>query len=563
MSPIFRSASIWGAVLVLAASCGTSSPAQPSATPKDSFATVSAACASEPLRTTGAVYYFCDCQPGRADGCVPGSDSNSGTSADSPWQSIGKAAQTFATMPAGSTVALCRGGRWNDVPYRLNWDNQSCRAASTCDLRDYTPDWADAATPRPVLQMVKQPPGANDQDSTFWLQRSVHLEGLRFLNFELRAQQEGWGFFVANSKDDVEICNLRLDGFALPFHLAGGGHNYRVRVHGNEILNATGQGFLGSSEDGELSYNRWDHCGRGDMFGHTIYAANESAPDFSYLTTSNFHVIGNEITRSSHDATGACAGVVIVVHGQFQGLVIEGNVIDEEKAAGGCYGIGVGTNGSGHENHFIDTAIRGNVVKNVGYVSVDLNTTQETLVENNRVEVSFPGGVAIRAPGQPKEAASPANTGTVIRNNTLYFTPPANEYSTPVVGIQAGVEGSGYVVASNAIYYTGSQSGIWCLRLDGGASFAVVDANLCAAGSGAFSWGSWNGTVYPSLAEWQAATGFDAQSVNADPAFTSGADFTPAAGSPLVGAASAIQHASTDFTGKPRDASPDIGAYER
>ena len=65
------------------------------------------------------------------------------------------------------------------------------------------------------------------------------------------------------------------------------------------------------------------------------------------------------------------------------------------------------------------------------------------------------------------------------------------------------------------------------------------------------------------LGDWQSASGQDANSISADPLFTSTSNLLPLAGSPLVGGALSIEAITDDITGLARDLSiPTIGAYE-
>ncbi|MBU1775617.1 MAG: hypothetical protein KJ899_03130, partial [Gammaproteobacteria bacterium] len=58
--------------------------------------------------------------------------------------------------------------------------------------------------------------------------------------------------------------------------------------------------------------------------------------------------------------------------------------------------------------------------------------------------------------------------------------------------------------------------------------------------------------------------GFDSASIEGDdPMFTAvGTDFTPAAGSPLIGAGSNVNKSTLDITGATRPSPPAIGAFE-
>ena len=65
------------------------------------------------------------------------------------------------------------------------------------------------------------------------------------------------------------------------------------------------------------------------------------------------------------------------------------------------------------------------------------------------------------------------------------------------------------------------------------------------------------------LGDWQSASGQDANSISADPLFTSTSNLLPLASSPLVGGALSIEAITDDITGLARDLSiPTIGAYE-
>jgi hypothetical protein len=71
---------------------------------------------------------------------------------------------------------------------------------------------------------------------------------------------------------------------------------------------------------------------------------------------------------------------------------------------------------------------------------------------------------------------------------------------------------------------------------------------------------------FATLAAWQAASGRDAASVQADPLFVSPAspfDLHTLPGSPVIGAArNTPSYVTTDFDGRLRDAAPDAGAFE-
>ncbi len=64
------------------------------------------------------------------------------------------------------------------------------------------------------------------------------------------------------------------------------------------------------------------------------------------------------------------------------------------------------------------------------------------------------------------------------------------------------------------------------------------------------------------LATWQTNTAKDLNSINADPLYTSSTNLIPISTSPVRNTGLVLPWVSTDFNGTPRDATPDIGAFE-
>ena len=85
--------------------------------------------------------------------------------------------------------------------------------------------------------------------------------------------------------------------------------------------------------------------------------------------------------------------------------------------------------------------------------------------------------------------------------------------------------------------------------------------DLYAPGTDGFV-GSFNGNAYPTLAGFQAATGTDANSISANPLFTSLTNLHLQAMSPAINAGTTADGVTLDFDGQTRDAMPDIGADE-
>jgi hypothetical protein len=302
----------------------------------------------------------------------------------------------------------------------------------------------------------------------------------------------------------------------------------RLHFKGNTVLNNAGQGALVQGHNSIIDANYWDNNGASNNRDHALYiTAGE--------VMTNFQVSNNEFRYSM----GGCQGVVIVAHGQITGLTIENNLIDGgPTATGGCYGISVGRGYSSAE-YFANTIVRRNTIFRTGNVVIEMDASQNPLVENNIIY--SPIGGADAAIGVPYQTANTGkgdtpSTGATIRNNTVYI-------DNATRGIQM-VEGTGHVVANNSIMYVGTPGTCFSTTLSAGA-FTFAGNNAC------FGYSSWGAT-------------FDTPRVTTNPLFTNPTtDFTPQLASPLNGAGSNTYKSTTDINLKTRPNPPAIGAVER
>jgi hypothetical protein len=270
--------------------------------------------------------------------------------------------------------------------------------------------------------------------------------------------------------------------------------------------------------------------------------------------------IGNELYRSAI-VDGQCAGVSLVVHGEHEGLRIEGNLVREDvgAAGGGCWGIAVDTGYAAPEG-FRNLVIRGNRVINVGNMSIGINACQNCLIENNVVvQTQDTGHTAIAVPDRQPEADDLPMTNVTVRNNSIY-----SGDKTSGTGIKLGGEGTDHTLVSNAVYYAGADQ--WsCFELDLALSaYEAVDNNLCFFPSA--SGGEWVKGA-GDLSAWQGSSGFDSNSLVDDPGYTAvdQPDYDLSAASSasnMVDRGHQSLSAPTDITGADRDSSPDTGAYE-
>jgi hypothetical protein len=507
----------------------------------------------EATPTGKEAFYVCNCGPDSPQGCRPGSDDNSGKRPGAPWRTYERARKQFAELRPGSSIAFCRGGSFPIEPdSSQRWVNSACRAKAPCVVRDYVPDWGNGATPAPTIRAPRDA-------RVFSLENggpALHEEGYVFANLDLEGSGSGWAVFLFNDIDDVTMCNLVINNFDIGVHLGGSdavgpgsdGTSERISLRNSRVTNNSGHGWLGASSGSSIETSYFENNGFGKaIFNHNIYLSGDDAHDF--------RVIGNELYRSAV-ISGKCQGTSLVVHGTFDGLRIEHNLIREDlrAAADTCWGIGVAT-GYDRAEAFKNVMIDSNVIVNTGNVSIGLNACQNCLVENNIIvnEQGF-NDSAIQAPAIERGAGDASDDHIVVRNNSIY--------SDCGTGISLNKEGTHHEVVNNAIYFSGRRPSR-CFILDATpGTYAEVDYNVCLA-SGSTEWTM----ARPELTAWTRDTGFDKHSVRDDPRFLSIVapyNLSAQQGSPLVNKGDPNNSPRTDQSGKQRtDGAPDIGAIEQ
>ena len=495
-----------------------------------------------------ATYYFSDCQAGAEAACVPGDDAGAGTSPGDPWRSLARAAEIANNLQAGDQILFARGGTFSGANIRFS--NPFSLRDNPIVVADYAPPWATASSGRPVM--------AGGPMFEF-----AGGEGYVVRNLDFRGTGTPGSFCLFAHNDlntgtvasDILLENLAMDGYDLAVFFGREDELYRATLRNSTITNCTGMGFLGGGTGILLENNVFDNNGDEPIFEHNVYVANAT----------NFIVRDNDIHRAAM-VDGECQGTSFVAHGRLSGVVIEGNVVREDlgAAGGGCYGISVVVGGyPGVAEDFRGTVIRGNRVINVGARAIGVVSCPDCVIENNVIiqeQPSVEGAIGIIVPDREHDADDAADDNVTVRNNSIYFNNGQQN-----IGIAVGGEGTSHVVVGNVVSIAGAAAGSSCLQLDlPPSSYEAVDNNLCRFADSAG--GPWELSRGFSLAQWQAASGLDAHSLEADPLYQSPGspafDLSVPAGSPVVDAGHPSLSPPTDITGRARDASPDMGAYE-
>jgi len=243
------------------------------------------------------------------------------------------------------------------------------------------------------------------------------------------------------------------------------------------------------------------------------------------------------------------------MHGQWDGVLFEGNTMTQAASEMGCYGFSINPGYSTAE-WMRNVVLRGNTIVNLGGCGICLSAAPGALVENNLIvntQAAYHAGITIGGGVDPGDAP---DTDAIVRNNTLYLERNTGD------AIRS-IGGSNLQVVSNLIYFgAAADPGAYCFRHTALSNYAAIDNNLCHhAGSN----GAWSST-HASLAAARAA-GFDVNGQSGDPLFvavpTAASPWSDRfqAGSPAIDRGHATLSSRTDRLGVARVV-PDIGARE-
>jgi hypothetical protein len=497
---------------------------------------------------TAATYYFSDCATG-ATSCTPGNDSNSGTSASSPFRSISKLTSMFNNGAPGDKFLLARGGAWANVSMLLR--NYKTNATSPVVLDAYTPP--SGATAKPILRASQGARLLDFEDS------GAADAGYLIQNIDLRGDNVGEaGLFTWGNVSDITLNNMTIQGFRLGIQCTV--NNQRVNVRNSTFKGNSSQGILWECANSVIENNTFDNNGFGEpIFDHSIYV-NSSDNGAKNVTIRGNTLINNALNN------GKCAAVPLVAHGNIDGLVIENNLVYQapNTSLDTCWGIAVDA-GYGTAESFKRVVIRGNTVVNVGGIGIGCSSCISPIIENNVVvQESGPYLTGIAIPDRPASTGDAADTGGIIRNNSIYFGSPKSG-SVGVALVNGSVKsGSNVQVVSNLIHFGSGDADHQCFNTTGMGigSFTAFNNNLCydAAGNGKYS------KSYATLSAAKSA-GFDTAGLNSNPKITiptssNGWSMALVSGSPAINAGHATLSSTVEKLLSLTRNDPDIGAYE-
>jgi hypothetical protein len=344
----------------------------------------------------------------------------------------------------------------------------------------------------------------------------------------------GVGVLLTNAADNDQITNntITSDGASTSTNFAGitvSGSVSNASATGNSANNLLVQGntitggyygitLYGNSATAQNTGNVLRNNTIRDFYSYGIYAGFQAGAQLT----------GNDIGRPLRTSISIFYG--IYVGGQCNGLAIEKNRIHDActgntAAVLQIYGIYLAGNGS-------TSTLTNDIVNNVLYKMTG-GSTQYLIY---------------------------SGTGySRIYNNTL----SSDEQSANSTYVTYGIYSSGTSadIQNNVVSITrtgtGAKYGVYIVS---NPVITALNYNDLYVPNGNVGY---LGTAYPTLASWQATTGYDLNSVAVNPIFASAStgNLQPADVA-LNGSGTPLARVTDDITGAPRGAAPDMGAYE-
>ncbi|MBL1457691.1 MAG: right-handed parallel beta-helix repeat-containing protein [Methylophaga sp.] len=362
---------------------------------------------SHSLASSGQNYFFCD----------SGSDKHNGKSELAPFKSVEKLFEVFKWMDAGDSILLCRGGKF-EYSHSKKLYNYRCTADKPCTITDY----GDKNAPRPELHY-------SGTHSGLWFSDAPKFRadgGYNISNIKLTSeQQEGYAIFIADEVNDFHVDNVHVEGFGIGFHSAGSGPNPftnrmhdRVSLTNSIIINNSAQGFLGACNDCLIENNVFENNGYARaIFNHNIYVGFPSSKRYKNMTIRN-----NKLYQSAMFGD-ECAGTSLVAHGNIDNLIIEDNLLKEDKHAvqGHCYGISIAQGyGDKVDESFHNVIIRRNRLINLGAVGIGCASCNSAIITEN--VIIDESGVMTRGIAVPERAEESIKSNNIlIAKNKIYM----------------------------------------------------------------------------------------------------------------------------------------------
>ncbi len=402
-----------------------------------SLTLLGASLCSGPVWAAPPVYYFSDCQSGAHAACVAGKNGHAGTNPATPKQNLN--GLDLNALPAGTQLLFAKGGVWTGFSAIVR--NLNATPTQPIVFDSYAPSWG--GTERPWLQ-------ATSFIVAFQLGQHADVEndgGYTIRNLKLDGVGKAdWGVWLRTEVRNVTLDNLEITGFLIGVHSqsTGTSGNTFLTLRNSNIHHNSEMGFLGDAFDLVIEGNTFaNNNASGSNFNHAIYLSGQGRNG----------VLRNNTFTNNSVVAGVCRGGNVTVHGQWDGLLIEGNTITQAASSEGCWGFSVTPGYANSAEWFRNTVVRNNTITNLGGCAICVISAPGIVIEGNRIfnnQVSHTG-VIVAPPADPRDDAG---AKAVLRNNIVCLTQPNANSAAVVLRVAGGVE-SGTVYRTGAAANTG------------------------------------------------------------------------------------------------------------
>lgn len=329
---------------------------------------------------------------------MPGSNGNPGTQA-LPKQNL--AGINVNGLPAGTNLLFKRGGAWNWTS-TVRLDNRNTTAAAPLTFGAYGTGGA------PQLRVSSSFGFETGEWNNTTPDGGYVFRSLRFIGLDT-APPDAKAIWLRGTVSDVLIEDVEFSNFFIALY--GQGHNdiQRVTVRNNRFLRNKSMGVLGTFNNSLFEDNLFEGNNiTGSGFEHGTYLSN-----FTNLTLRNNRYLRNSVLA------GTCTGGNMTFHGQIDGLVIEGNRIEQDRAAPGCWLMSI-TQGYATAEWFRNVVVRNNRLINGGNNAMNAQSAPGILVEGNVIINTNPiNQIAISVGHTDYPNGDLPDGNATVRNNTI------------------------------------------------------------------------------------------------------------------------------------------------
>jgi hypothetical protein len=253
---------------------------------------------------------------------------------------------------------------------------------------------------------------------------------------------------LSGSVRDVVIENVEISGFQIAIHSqARAPHGVNdVLIRNNTISRNGSMGILGQFRDSVIEGNLFEANNfSGSGFNHGTYLSGSDGLSGTNVTLRNNRYIRNSVVN------GVCRGGNMTFHGQMDGVLIEGNRVEQDAAADGCWEMSI-TQGYSTAEWFRNFVVRNNKLINAGNTAMAVQSAPGIVIEGNVIintQTTYQTGINV-GHNEYQNGDVPDGNAMVRNNTACYPTPNAGSIVVRVTAPGSQVTNNVMVTGADA-----------------------------------------------------------------------------------------------------------------